>query len=503
MILDKILAQKRREIDALCQQAGPDIWRHQAQTCGRAIRDMRRELVRRELPAVIAEVKKASPSKGVLRVDFHPEAIAEEYETCGAAALSVLTDEQFFQSITGSLGRVKRRVSLPILRKDFIIDAVQVYESRTMGADCILLIAAALDAHTLSFLRREAEALGMQCLVEVHNEAELEMALGCGSRIIGINNRDLQTFSTSLDVTERLIGSVPDDVTVVSESGINSHEDMQRLADLGVDAVLIGESFMRAVSITSQFAFLQGAAAAAGSSESTRRERAKIKICGLQTLDDADAVNRSGADYAGFVFAPSRRQVTPGQAAAISERLADSVRRVGVFVNQPIDLVRDVVRECGLDVVQLHGDEEPLYCQNLRRLTDEDSDDRKSGLEVWKAVAVGAPETERDTQHSLTDYLPYIDGVLMDSWDPQLRGGSGQVFKWERGKIMTHNLAGNVTRILAGGLNETNVVAALRSMNPAVIDVSSGVETDGRKDAEKIQRFVAKVREFHESECRL
>lgn len=493
MILDRILAQKSQEVDALYRQASLGAWRERAQSCAAPIRDMRRVLLRRQLPAIIAEVKKASPSKGVLRQDFHPVAIAKDYEACGAAAVSVLTDERFFQSIPGSLAQVRERVSLPILRKDFIIDAVQVYESRIMGADCILLIAAALGRGRLGQLQAEAERLGMQCLVEVHNQVELEAALDCGSQIIGINNRDLQTFSTSLDVTERLLASMPDDVTVVSESGIASHADMQRLAGLGVDAVLIGESFMRAPSIRSQFAHLRGL--------TPRKEVSQAKICGLQTVADAAAVNQSGADYAGFVFAPSRRQVTPAQAAAVGDGLAASVRRVGVFVNQPQDYICSVVRECGLQVVQLHGDEDPVYCRELRSMLA-DRRGTTTSPTIWKVVAVGAPGTETGSAYyGLPAYLPYVDGIVMDSWHPKLRGGSGQAFSWDRAQPLAASLPDDVLWVLAGGLNEDNVGLALQTLRPSVVDVSSGVETDGAKDAHKIERFAAKVREFNESEC--
>jgi indole-3-glycerol phosphate synthase len=194
---------------------------------------------------LIAEVKKASPSKGLIRPDFDPVAIARRYEETGASAISVLTDEKYFQGKLEYLTAIRETVQLPLLRKDFIIDRMQVYESRAAGADAILLIVAALpigDLHALLSLTRD---LGMDALVEVHTEPELCAALSVGAEIIGINNRDLQTFETKLETTIELAPKVPPDKVLVSESGINTRADVERLMAAGVDAILVGESLMR------------------------------------------------------------------------------------------------------------------------------------------------------------------------------------------------------------------------------------------------------------------
>lgn len=196
------------------------------------------------VPAVIAEVKKASPSVGLIRPDFDPASIAVSYQAGGASAISVLTDERFFQGSTAYLREVKMAATLPVLRKDFIIDEYQVYESRVAGADAILLIVAALDADALASLMNRAAEIDLDCLVEVHNEAEMAVAVEVGAPVIGINNRDLQTFEVSIDTTARLLPMMPR-AKKVSESGIHSREDMVRLGSMGVDAVLIGEALMR------------------------------------------------------------------------------------------------------------------------------------------------------------------------------------------------------------------------------------------------------------------
>nr|VFJ56272.1 MAG: indole-3-glycerol phosphate synthase [Candidatus Kentron sp. DK] len=195
-------------------------------------------------PAVIAELKKASPSKGILRESFDPVAIAAGYEKAGAVALSVLTDRDFFQGDDGYLAAARAACLLPVLRKDFVIDAYQVYEARVLGADCILLIVAALgDASLLEFVGLAAH-LDLDVLVEVHDREELERALALQVPLIGINNRDLRTFETSLDTTLALLDAVPDDRIVVTESGIHTREDIERMRVNGVHAFLVGESFM-------------------------------------------------------------------------------------------------------------------------------------------------------------------------------------------------------------------------------------------------------------------
>ncbi len=196
--------------------------------------------------AVIAEIKKASPSKGVIRKHFHPAQIAASYQRGGAACLSVLTDVDFFQGSDAYLQQARAACSLPVIRKDFIIDAYQVYEARAMGADCILLIVACLEDGRMAALNDLAHELGMDVLIEVHDELELERALPLGNRLIGINNRNLRTFEVDLQITLSLLGQIPEGQIPVTESGIHTPSDVALMREHGVHAFLVGESFMRA-----------------------------------------------------------------------------------------------------------------------------------------------------------------------------------------------------------------------------------------------------------------
>jgi indole-3-glycerol phosphate synthase len=241
-ILDKILGRKLEEL--LGKQ--PLLARVKAESrSASAARDFTTAL-RRETVTLIAEVKKASPSKGVLIQNFDAVAIGRLYADNGAAAISVLTDEPFFQGHLDYLRLVRETVSVPVLRKDFIIDSFQIYEARAAGADAVLLIVAALEDRQLADLQSLIHELGMAALVEVHNEAEMERALKIGATLIGINNRDLKTFHEDLDITARLAKLVSPDVTLVAESAIRSVDDVRRMGEYGAHAVLVGESLMKA-----------------------------------------------------------------------------------------------------------------------------------------------------------------------------------------------------------------------------------------------------------------
>jgi indole-3-glycerol phosphate synthase len=247
-ILDRIVAVKREEIAAARAARSEASLRADAQARG-DLRGFERALRTRlaaGAAAVIAEVKKASPSKGVLREHFVPAEIAASYERGGAACLSVLTDERFFQGSAAYLQAARAACSLPVLRKDFIVDPYQVVEARAMGADCILLIVACLDDAQLADLEAQAMALGMDVLVEVHDGAELDRALRLRTPLLGINNRNLRTFEVSLDTTLGLLPRVPDGRLLVTESGILAAGDVQRMRAAGVHAFLVGEAFMRA-----------------------------------------------------------------------------------------------------------------------------------------------------------------------------------------------------------------------------------------------------------------
>jgi len=415
--------------------------------------------LRRNRMTFICEVKKASPSKGVIADEFPYVDIAKEYKNAGADAISVLTEPDFFMGSINHLSEIRAATDIPILRKDFIIDPFQIEQSARLGADAILLICAILTPSQLKEYIAEADRLGLSCLIETHNEAEIKTALDAGARIIGVNNRDLKTFGMDMNNSIRLRRCVPNNVIFVSESGIRTADDVDLLRSNGVDTVLIGETLMRSADKTAALESLRG----------QRRKEVMIKICGLRRDEDVVAVNNALPDYVGFVFTESKRQIGTEDAMRLRGKLDRRIRTVGVFVNQPIDLITELYSKRVIDVAQLHGDENDVYIKELRQAC---------GCEIIKSV-------------SITDRIPDLPGTadyLLFDTASELRGGTGRTFDWSILKNY-HN-----PYFLAGGLSSDNVHDALHRISPFAVDVSSGVETDNFKDSEKINRFVQIVR---------
>ncbi len=247
-ILDKIIATKHIEVAQRKTKTSIDDLRRQAEmvSAPRGFTDKLANAARDKRPGVIAEIKKASPSKGVIREHFDPVSIAKSYADAGASCISVLTDKNYFQGAERYLVAARDAVDLPVIRKDFMVDEYQIYESRALGADCILLIVAALNIMQLTVLHQLAKGLGMDVLIEVHDQTELEAALSLQPRLIGINNRNLKTFETSLETTLNLLPHIPSNVTVVTESGISTRADVELMRAHEVHCFLVGEAFMRA-----------------------------------------------------------------------------------------------------------------------------------------------------------------------------------------------------------------------------------------------------------------
>lgn len=248
MILEKIIDKRKKQLEHEIKQISRAKMYKLASESTRPIINFY-DALRSDSLSVISEVKKASPSKSVIRQDFKPIEIAKEYEQSDANAISCLTEEFYFQGSSIYLSDIRKNVSIPILRKDFIFDEYQIYESKLIGADAILLIAAILDTQTLIKFKGIAESLGMQCLFEVHNDEELESVLQASPNIVGINNRNLKTFEVSLDITKMLAKRIPKHCVIVSESGIVNNEDMKMVKEYGADAVLVGETLMRSDNI--------------------------------------------------------------------------------------------------------------------------------------------------------------------------------------------------------------------------------------------------------------
>ncbi len=415
---------------------------------------------------LIAEVKRASPSKGLLAPQLDPLAVARTYESHGATAISVLTEPHFFLGSPAYLTAIKEAVQVPVLRKDFIFDAYQVYEARAWGADAILLICAILDQTQLHHLLDIAHSLHMHCLVEVHSADETRRAVSAGAQIIGINSRDLVTFQMNPRLIQELRPLIPADRIVVAESGIHTPADARRLARFDVQAMLVGESLVVSRDIPAQMrALLQGANAST-----------QVKICGLRAPEQAQAALDVGADMLGLLFyEPSHRYISPGDARKLVETVQQehsTADFVGVFVNCAADFINDIAEQVGLQFVQLHGNEAPEFCHSIHR-------------PVIKAVSLN---DQNDIQ-KVRAYHETCWRVLLDTPTAQW-GGTGQTHDW----TLARSVAQEIPILLAGGLTPENVSEAIRQVHPWGVDVSSGVETNRVKDVEKIQMFIENVR---------
>jgi len=409
----------------------------------------------------ICEVKKASPSKGLIAPDFPYLDIAREYEQAGAAAISVLTEPHYFQGASEHLQQIAAAVSVPVLRKDFVVSEYQIFEARALGAAAVLLIVVLLtDAELRAYLAL-ADELGLTALVEVHDEAETRRALDAGARVLGINNRDLHTFEVDVATTERIAPLVPSDVVLVAESGVSDAATVARLHAAGVDAILVGEALMRAADKAAALVAL-------------RAGLPKIKICGLRTSADVAAVSDSPPDFIGFVFAPSRRQVTPDQAAQLRANLAPGIVPVGVFVDQDPALAEGLAAAGVIELIQLHGHETDADIAALKHRT---------GLPVIKAVRIAQDGLDAVTRYPSADYL------LLDS-----TAGSGQGFDWASIPPLGQPF------FLAGGIGLNNIDQALAVPGVFAVDVSSGAETDGVKDPALIVKLVKQTRMFDRKE---
>ncbi len=404
--------------------------------------------------AFILECKKASPSKGVIREDFDPVRIASIYRHY-ASAISVLTDEKYFQGSFDFLPLVSQTVTQPVLCKDFIIDPYQIWLARHYQADACLLMLSVLNDEQYQQLAAVAHSLNMGVLTEVSNEEELERAIRLGAKVVGINNRDLRDLSIDLDRTRHLAPRLGHGVTVISESGINSYAQIRELSRYA-NGFLIGSALMGEENLESAV---------------RRVLLGENKVCGLTRPQDALAACEAGAVYGGLIFVPSSpRAVSEQQARAVMA--GAPLRYVGVFRDAPTDEVATTAQRLGLYAVQLHGHEDQAYIDALRQALPKE-------VAIWKAVSVARTLPPRE--------LKQVDKWLLDNGN----GGSGQRFDWSL-------LAGQPLNgvMLAGGLSADNCVDAAQAGCDG-LDFNSGVESaPGIKDANKLTAVFQTLRAY-------
>ena len=421
----------------------------------------------------ILECKKASPSKGLIRANFDLDEIVCAYEP-HAACFSVLTDEKYFQGKFEYLDYVTSRVKQPVINKDFFVDDYQIYLARYHNADAVLLMLSVLSDEDYIRLNTLTRSLNMHVLTEVSNEEEVARALALNANIIGINNRNLRDLSTDLATTERLVPLIKESGfsgVILSESGIYKHSEIQRLSPL-VDGFLVGSALMAEDNLVNAV---------------ERLVYGEVKVCGINSVENAALVAATPASYMGLIFAPkSPRFVSIENALSIAHYVNNDTSKslVGVFVDHPIEVVAEYARKLELVAVQLHGNESQEYRENLRSALPDD-------CEIWSVLAV-----EQNSSGSLHDDIASAarsaDRVLLDCKVGLQSGGTGASFDWRllEGVPQKHLL------VLAGGLESSNIVAA-RNTQAGILDVNSGVEdAPAEKSAIKLSQLFSHLRSY-------
>jgi indole-3-glycerol phosphate synthase/phosphoribosylanthranilate isomerase len=452
-ILDELAEHARERVEEAKKRVSLREIKEKAEAMPKGNFEFEKALKKEDI-SFICECKKASPSKGLIAPDFPYLQIAKEYEDAGADCISVLTEPKWFLGSNEYLREIAGNVQVPCLRKDFTVAPYMIYDAKVLGASAVLLICSILDEKTIKEYIGICDSLGLSALVEAHNEAEVKSAINAGARIIGVNNRNLKDFTVDTDNSRRLRELIPRDILFVSESGVKSASDVQKLREIGADAVLIGETLMRADDKRAKLQSLKGT---------------KLKFCGLSRPSDIEAVNEIKPEYIGFVFAEkSRRHVTREKAAELKSMLSPHIKAVGVFVDAPLEEVAELLKEGIIDIAQLHGHEGEEYIKELKKT---------SGKPVIKAFRVKTHEDAEAAERSSADM------ILLDSG-----AGTGTTFDW--------SVLKNVKRpyFLAGGLEPGNAQAAVEQLHPCGLDVSSGIETDGMKDRKKMEAFAASAR---------
>jgi len=453
MILDEIIAHKRQEVHQQKSRLPLD---KMIPELTLSKNDFKEALLQGRGIKLIAEVKRKSPSRGVINKNISIDRIIDIYDkNPNVKAISFLTDKKYFGGNLEELKNIHQRTNKPILRKDFIIDEYQVYQARYYGADAILLIASLLSGQQIQKYIELAGKYDMDCLVEVHNEKDIDK-IPDNAEIIGINNRNLDTLEIALETTKRLSGLIKNKAAViVTESGILHAADVRQMRKYA-DAMLIGSAIMASDSPSSRIDGLL---------------RPRIKICGMTNLSDAKMCAENGADFLGFIFyEKTARYIAPEKAEIIIKKLKTGypdIKTVGVFVNSNPEEVKSIKEKCRLDYLQLHGDETPEYINHLEG-------------KVIKAFRVGkdsriVPEIDKYE----TDY------ILLDTLHDHKYGGTGSSFDWE-----LLNKLSKKKVFLAGGINPENYSRAI-SFQPYAVDLNSGVEKrPGVKDEKLVKNIL-------------
>jgi len=407
--------------------------------------------------AFIAEIKFASPVNPNLGSQDKLLDLAKKYENAGVDAISIITEKHFFKGDPDFVSKVRLQVNSPVLQKDFIIDAYQIYEAKTIGSEALLLIARLLNQKTLISFVSLCRNLDIEPVVEINSIEDLEKAVNSGTSIIAVNARDLESFVVSVDKACDLIKKIPDKFIKLGFSGINSVNEVEKYKLAGARGVLVGTSLMKAKNISEYIKDLKGPS------------ETMVKICATRSLEAASAAIDAGAEFLGLVFTPHIKTHTVDMKVAreIGKKMKGKIKLVGVFQNMPLRIVQKIIKDCNLDYAQFHGDESPEYIKNI-------------SIKVIKAFRLTG---EFDVEKARSEMQKYrVDMYLVD----RIKQSEGPMLNLEKVNV----LAKEFLLAFAGGLNPENVAEVITKVKPKMVDVASGVETNGEQDLKKIKQFI-------------
>ena len=463
-ILETIIAQKRIEVEA-CKRETNVLELEKKPLFQKASHSLKSYIRDEKRTGIIAEYKRQSPSKGIINGTATVEEVTSAYAKYGASGISVLTDDAFFGGTLADLEAATFN-DVPLLRKDFTIDAYQLVEAKAYGASVILLIAACLTPQEVKNLTRSAKDLGLEVLLELHDDSELDHI--CAEvDLVGINNRNLKTFAVDLEQSVKLAQQIGDGFIKVAESGISSVDNIHFLKQKGFEGFLIGENFMKAADPGAAFKAF---------AESLTSCKMKIKVCGITSIEQMQALAHLGVDYAGLIFYSKSARYAGEKLAGLKEEIkAIGIKKVGVFVNESSEEVERKIKDFDLAAVQLHGDEDVAYCKALM-----------PHAEVIKVFRI---KDEPDLQMLIEPFKEACHYFLFDT-DTKGYGGSGKSFDWNK----LENVTIGKPFFLSGGIGLEDVEKIKMFQNPFVyaVDVNSRFETaPGVKDMRAVENFIS------------
>src|SRR6185369_3297862 len=469
-ILLQIIEKKKHDLISSHPEIDLDIFKKKIPKQVRHNNKFRKAILGAKEIALIGEIKLASPKHDSLGSKEEVVPRAKLYKRSGVNAISLITEPHFFKGDISFVSQVKKHVDIPVLQKDFVIDAFQIYQAKQIGSDALLLIARLLDEGALRIFVTLCQRLGIEPVVEINNEADLQKALATSTNIIAVNARNLETFAIDVDAACLLLKKIPGKFIKLGFSGVVSAKEIAQYKNAGAEGVLVGTSLMKANNVSE---FVDSLRVLSGATRSFSKH-VLVKICATRSLEAAETAAKNGAEFLGMVFTPHTKihTIVMSVAKKIGNMMKGKINLVGVFQNMPLDVVQKIIKDCQLDYAQFHGDETPEYLSKIK-------------IKTIKAFRFSGDFSVTKAREQMKKYK--VDYYLVD----RIKQSEGPMLNLDK----VAKLAKEFPLIFAGGLNPENVGNVVEKVKPQMVDVASGVETDGQQDFKKIKTFIKNAKE--------